>query len=204
MGVRESRVDLPELAPIFGLSSRNAAGTRIAVAPRMVRAVPLPLPLRRDATLTVPALPSPIPPPARRGVMTTPLTAMQDLSSVIRALAAESTFDSAAQLVQREACRLTRSDALVVVVDWARGVIWTLQGRVSSEPTQQLVAQVASSGHRSVLGNSLLEPLGNAPARIVLALRRPPGMSFQASEVAMIAALAGGFAPILERLVTIS
>ena len=163
----------------------------------------LPLPSRPDVTPHVRSLPPPVPMlrPARSGVMATPLASMQDLSAIIRTLAAEPTFETAARLVQREACRLTRStDALVVVVDWARSVIWTLQGRVTSEATQQLVAQVASSGHRSVLGNSLLEPLGNAPARAVLALRRPSGLSFQPAEVAMVAALAGGFAPILERL----
>ena len=166
----------------------------------MVRAAAMrSAPLRGDATPVVAALPPPLPLAARRGT----IPASQDPAAVIRALTAIKTFPEAANLVQREACRLTRaSDAMVVVVDWARSLVWTLHRQVTVEATQRLVVQVAGTGERSVHGTSVFEPLGNAPACLVLAVRRPPEMAFQPGDVVVIAAFAAKIAPILQRLVT--
>lgn len=139
-------------------------------------------------------VPLPAPRPA-------PLPSMQDLSAVSRAVAAEVTLGAAVVRIQREVCRMLRaSEALVVVIDWARLELTTLHGAVTNDATRLLLTQVAGSGRRAILGNALLEPIGATPARTVLAIRRPLGRTFAPPEIAMIGVLAGGFAPVLERL----
>jgi hypothetical protein len=139
---------------------------------------------------------------ARPGVMATGVPSMTDLTSLAKAIANESSFERAAVRLQHEACRLARAaEALCVVFDWPRRAAWTVQGPIANESVKELVAQVAGSGHRSIIGNALLEPIGPAPSRAVLALRKATGATFSVSEIAMISTLALGLATSIDRLI---
>lgn len=140
---------------------------------------------------------------ARPGVLATGIPSMTSLTALARAIATEISFERAAQRLQQEACRITRaSEALCVMFDWPRRIAYTLQGTITNDSVKELVADVAGSGRRSLIGNALLEPLGPAPSRVVLALRKPPGGTFSTQEIAMISTLALGLATSFDRLVT--
>ena len=125
---------------------------------------------------------------------------MFELAEISKAIAAEVTFDAAAARLELEARKLTRSaEALCVAFDWAHRRAWTARGPIANEAVKELVAQVAGSGKWSMFGNALIVPIGRAPARAVLALRRAG--TYQLAEAGMISALAGGVAPPIERLV---
>ena len=180
---------------------------------------PPPLPQRRMPMAT-PARPAPPPPrvfaagtvtnAARPGMLMTGVTStvrpevsMTDLTALARTIAAEQSFDRAAIRLQHEACRLVRAtEALCVVFDWPRRAAWTVQGPIVNESVRELVAQVAGSGRRSILGNALLEPIGPAPSRVVLALRKPTGATFSVQEVAILSTLALGLAASFDRLIS--
>jgi hypothetical protein len=134
-----------------------------------------------------------VPPPVN------PLPSMHDLTAVSRAIAAEITFAGAARRLEDEAKRLTRSaEALCVAFDWARRRAWSATGPIENTAVIELVAQVAGSGKWSMFGNALIVPIGQTPARAVLALRRPG--TYQLAEAGLVSALAGGVAPTFERL----
>jgi len=163
--------------------------------------------LRPDAVTAVELIwtvPPPVLPlaPARPGVLATPLsTSMQELTNIARAISAEATFPAAAIRLQRELCRLTRSaEGLCVAFNWARRIAWTAEGTVVSEQVVELVAQVAGSGRRTLIGNALLVPIGPAPARAAIALRRTT--AFRPPEVELVAGLASGVAPAFQRLLS--
>ena len=150
-------------------------------------------------------VPPPLPPPlprARLGVLATPLPplpSMQELANVSRAITAEVTFEDAARRLEQESRRLTRSsEARCVVFDWVRRRAWSGGVAVTNSSVIDLVADVAGSGKWSMIGNALVVPIGSAPARAVLALRRPG--NYQGHEAGMVSALCGGVAPAIERL----
>jgi hypothetical protein len=129
----------------------------------------------------------------------TPFPAMHELTAIAVAIAAETTFDGAAIRLQREVARLTGStEALCVAFDWPRRLARTVTGILGSEQVTELIAQVAGSGRRSLLGTALLVPIGPAPACAVLALRR--ATAFEPHEAELVAGLAAGLAPTFERL----
>lgn len=172
----------------------------------------------------MPPPPRPVPPPlapARRGVLASgsspglhlgvprspaamgtplpPLPSMQELADVSRAIAAQLTFHEAAYRLEHEARRLTRSsEALCVAFDWARRRAWSGGAEIANPAVIDLVADVAGSGKWSMIGNALVVPIGSAPARAVLALRR--ASAYQGHEAGMVSALCGGIAPAIERL----
>lgn len=163
--------------------------------------------LRSDAVTSV-ELVWQVPPPvlplprATPGVMSTPLLpSMHELADVARAIAGEVTFQAAARRLELEAKRLTHSiDSLCVGFDWPRRAAWSSQGPITNEAVKELVAQVAGSGRWSLLGNALVVPIGQAPARAVLALRRPG--AYQLAEAGLVSALCGGVAAPIERLLS--
>lgn len=185
-------------------------GTRIALI-CVVRA-PSPTTVKRarpeavtavELVWTVPPPVSPLPRP-RGGVIATPLApaplpTMHDLAEVARAISSESSFTAAARRLEIETKRMTRStEALCVAFDWARRAAWSAQGPIANHAVVDLVAQVAGSGRWSMFGNALVVPIGQAPARAVIALRRTG--TYQLAEAGLISALAGGIAPAIERL----
>ncbi|HEX2687413.1 MAG TPA: hypothetical protein VHN14_12390 [Kofleriaceae bacterium] len=126
---------------------------------------------------------------------------MLELSAAVRAVAAEPQLRPAVAALQREACRLTRSnEATVVAFDGERGTPWTLDGSVVSGEMRVLVARVAGHGQREVFGHAVVEPIGGAPARAVLVLRRPVYDRFTPEELTLVSALTGGVAATLVRL----
>ncbi len=158
--------------------------------------------------VTPSSLPAPIPrvpmaTPARPGVIATGVPSMTALTDLAKAIASESSFERAAARLQQEACKLARAaEALCVVFDWPRRAAWTITGPIANESVKELVAEVAGSGHRSIIGNALLEPIGPAPSRAVLALRKPTGATFSVSDIAMISTLALGLASSIDRLIS--
>ena len=137
------------------------------------------------------------------GVFASPVPSMLDLSAATRAVAAETQLEPAIAALQREACRLTRShEATVVTLDWANRRVWTLDGSVMSDEVRELVARVAGRGQREVFGHALIEPIGSAPARAVLVLRRSVKARFTPDAHALLAALVGGVAATINRLLT--
>lgn len=139
---------------------------------------------------------------AKPGTMSTGVSSMTDLTTLARAIASESSFERAAVRLQAEACRLVRAaEGLCVVFDWPRRAAWTVNGPIANEAVKELIAEVAGSGHRSIIGSALLEPIGPAPSRAVLALRKPTGATFSSQEIAMVSTLAMGLATSIDRLV---
>lgn len=135
------------------------------------------------------------------GAFTSPLPSMLELSAATRAVAAEDRLAPAIAVLEREARRLTRSsDATVVMFERDTGAVWTLDGTVISEEVYELVSRVAHGGQREVYGHAMLEPVGAAPARAVLVLRRASAARFEREELTLVAALVGGVAATVNRL----
>jgi hypothetical protein len=129
------------------------------------------------------------------------LPSMRALSAIMTNLASASSLTDAVVQLQRDVCKqLHLSDALVVWIDWPRRAAWSVTGRLG-EQVQELVTGVAGTGRRSVVGSAVVEPLGLAPSRAVLALRRSSGSTFGATELAVISAIASCIAPPLDRLI---
>lgn len=127
---------------------------------------------------------------------------MLALSAATRAVVAEPQLRSAAAVLQREACRLTGArEATVIALDRTRGTLWTRDDSAMSDEIHRLVAHVAATGQRAVLGHALLEPIGGPPACAVLVLRRRADEQFAANDMALVGALIGGVAATLNRLV---
>jgi hypothetical protein len=127
---------------------------------------------------------------------------MLALSAAMRAVGAEPLLRPAVAVLEREACRLTGArEATVIVIDRAHGTVWTRDGSVISDEVHALVARVAERGERAVFGHALFEPVGVPPACAVLALRRRAQDRFEPDDIALVAALAGGVAATLQRLI---
>ena len=127
---------------------------------------------------------------------------MLALSAATRAVLAEPQLRSAVEALQREACRLTGAwEATVIALDRTRGTLWTRDDSAMSDEIHRLVAHVAATGQRAVIGHALLEPIGGPPAYAVLALRRHAGERFAVDGLALLGALVGGVAATLHRLI---
>lgn len=126
---------------------------------------------------------------------------MLALSAAMRAVAAEPELGSAVATLEREACRLLRArEATLIAIDRAGGTVWTLDGSVIGDEIRALVARVADTGERAVLGPAVFEPIGGPRARAVLAVRRRADERFAADDLALVSALAGGVAATLIRM----
>lgn len=136
--------------------------------------------------------------------VTEPLPSMQDLARVATNLARASSLTDAVRGLQRDlAAVLGLTDARCLWIDWPRRAVWSAVGPVG-ERAGELVTDVAASGKRELVDNTLMQPVGTRPARAVFALRRGPGRTFQPFELAMISTLAFEFAPALDRLIASS
>jgi len=154
-------------------------------------------------------MPPPVLPlaPAKPGVLATHAargTPTRDLAGIARALESERTLETAAQRLQHEVCRaLLASEALVLWIDWPLRLVFTASGRANPE-VAELVLDVAGSGKRSIIEGAVIEPVGAPPARVVMALRKPPGAKFSRDELAAIGALSIGIAPRFDRLTRVT
>jgi len=141
-------------------------------------------------------------PAAETLVPSSPLRSMLALSAATRAVAAESQLRPAAAMLQREACLLTgASSATMIAIDRARGTLWTGDDSTVSDEIRRVMVHVADTGQRAMLGQVVLEPIGAPPASAVLALRRGVGERFEVDDLALVAALVGGVAATLHRLI---
>lgn len=128
-------------------------------------------------------------------------TAMQYLTALASALAGEASLHAGAARVQGDACRIFHlRDALLLWIDWPHRMAWTIDGRVNHE-LEEAAIDVAGSGKRAFLAGAVIEPLGPAPTRAVLALRKPSGLAFAPSELTVIGTLATSIAPAIDRLI---
>jgi len=126
---------------------------------------------------------------------------MLELSAALRAVAAQPRLRPAVAVLQREACRLTGArEATVIAIDRAHGTVWTRDGSAVSDEILDLVTQVADSGRRARFDHAVFEPIGGPPARAVLALRGDAYARFIDHDIALLAALSGGVAATLHRL----
>lgn len=163
---------------------------------------------RADAVTAVELLwkmPPPVLPlaPAKPGVLATHAargTPSRDLAGIARALDGTRTLEQAAHCLEQEVCRaLLASDAIVLWIDWPLRLVFSAAGRASPS-VAELVLDVAGSGKRALVEGAVIEPIGAPPARVVLALRKPQGVTFSRDELAAIGALSIGIAPKLDRL----
>jgi hypothetical protein len=185
-----------------------------AIAPAPPVRAPVSRPARARATAErppasqIPRLRAPIAPAsAPRPIAPTgaafasPLPSMLELSAATRAVAAEPTLAGALAALQRQACALTRSTtAAVVLFDGAKRIARTADGPITSAEFLDVVTRVASRGRREVFDDALVEPIGLAPSRAVLALWRPAARPFEPHDIALLAALVGGITATLHRL----
>lgn len=145
--------------------------------------------------------PAPVPAPvlaegsAPASLGATPLVE-REVFQLARRIALQSDLSGAMRVLHHGLSRLTDSpDALCVFFDPALCSTWSVPDDNApcalDDCVQQLVAQVAGSGQRVVLGHALVEPVGPAPARAVLVLRRPlAGAAYGSLEIATVAAIA--------------
>src|SRR5882757_8680432 len=87
--------------------------------------------------------------PARAGALVTPARPFStvDLARFALSLGGERDLTRAAEAIETEARRVTAStEALCVMIDWARGVAFTPRGRIDMPEVHELVRAVATSG----------------------------------------------------------
>ena len=126
---------------------------------------------------------------------------MRDLAQLSSALTAETSLRVAIERLQRDAKKtLALREAVCFWIDWPHRTASTLEGRASHE-LEEAVIDVAGRGKRNLLASALLEPVGPAPTRAVLALRKPSGVPFTATELVIIQTLAANIAPALDKLI---
>lgn len=170
--------------PTAGLAHRVRGPDDVTVVGRRQRVSSPTLPHRRPRHATPRAMPS-----------------IHDLAMLARNLGASGSLQGALAQLQRDLERLFElAEVACLWLDWPNGAVLWLGGQLG-EPLQTLVSNVAGSGRRVLVGSMLLEPVGPPPARVVLALRKPSGRAFTATERTVIATLAAGIAPALDRLI---
>ena len=131
----------------------------------------------------------------------------REVFQVARRIALQADLPAAARALQQGMSQLTESpDAMCVLFDPALCSAWAVPDggapRKLDDRAQQLIAQVAVSGQRVLLGRALIEPVGPAPARAVLVVRRPPASpAYGVHEVATLAAIAASVVGIVGHFV---
>lgn len=119
----------------------------------------------------------------------------REVYQLARRIALQAHLPAAMHVLHHGLSRLTASpDALCIFFDPALCSASVFDGsaaRQLDDDVQQLVAQVAGSSRRAVLDRVVLEPIGPAPARAVLMVRRSStGPAYGRVEVEIIAAIA--------------
>ena len=120
----------------------------------------------------------------------------REVFQLARWVALQADLPAAMRVLHRGLSRLTDSpDVMCVWFDAALGSAWWVPDRgapcVLDGQVNHLVAWVAGSGQRVVLDHTLAEPIGPAPARAVLLVRRPPTSAMYGDlEIATVAAIA--------------
>ena len=120
----------------------------------------------------------------------------REVFQLARRIALQADLPAAMRVLHHGLSRLTDSpDVTCVLFDAALCSAWVVPDgsgrRGIDDQVQQLVARVAGSGRRAVLGHALIEPVGPAPARAVFLIRRPPTSTVYGDlEIATVAAIA--------------
>jgi hypothetical protein len=154
------------------------------------------------ATQTQPFPPARAPvsrPRSSSGAFASPLPSMLALSAATRAVAGEPTLAPALAALQHQACQLTRAtSAAIVLFEGAKRAARTADGPITSAEFLTIVTRVASRGRRELFDDALVEPIGLAPSRAVLALWRPA--PFEPYDIALLGALVGSITATVHRL----
>jgi biotin carboxyl carrier protein len=127
----------------------------------------------------------------------------RDVFQLARRVALQSDLSAAVRVLRQGLVQLTLSqDASCIFIEPEPASVWMPpdgdQPLVVNDQVEQLIAQVATSGRRVAAGAVIVEPVGAAPARAVLVLRRPPPRDpYGPLELAIVAAIASAVAGIL-------
>jgi hypothetical protein len=122
-------------------------------------------------------------------------------SALVGALRRETELDSATLMIEREARRLTESAlALVVMFEWTQRIAWTPRGYALTPEVVNLIADVAGSGRRAISNHTIVEPIGGAPTRAVLVMRRD-GKAYSDHDYETIRVLAKSVSEAVDRLI---
>lgn len=131
-----------------------------------------------------------------------PVVARPGAHGIAKEIAAQPTLQAAALRLARGVQTLMRVDEVHCVwIDWPRRTTRTVGGPVE-DVLEDLVLQVAGSGRPYVNGGDLVEPIGRAPARAALVMRNPT--PYTPGELQMLATLAIGIAPAIDRLIALA
>jgi len=178
-------------------SARTVVAVPAALRQARPASRPPPIPARRAPR------PGSAPPPVPervQGLAPAPLgmapAIEREVFQLARRIALQADLAAAMRVLHHGLARLTDShDARCVFFDAALCSVWAVSDgdppRALDDQAQQLVAKVARSGRRAVLGHALVEPVGPAPARAVLMLCRPrTSAAYGEHEIATVAAIA--------------
>nr|HEX4318794.1 HlyD family efflux transporter periplasmic adaptor subunit [Kofleriaceae bacterium] len=125
----------------------------------------------------------------------------REVFELARRVALQPDVESAVRVLRTGAARLVNAPDVGCLFHDPRSPMPELPaGTVPSihDQAQHVVARVARTGERIALANALVEPVGPAPARAVLVVRRPAGHPpFGPLELALVQAIARAVAGIL-------
>jgi biotin carboxyl carrier protein len=184
--------------------------TLVAAPAALREPTPAPRPTRAYGTSCAGLAPGPAPALAQgpAPALLGKLPALErEVFQLARRIALQADLPAAMRVLHDGLSRLTDSpDAMCVLFDAALCSAWAVPiadaPRGLDDQVQQLAARVAGSGRRAVLGHALVEPVGPAPARAVLMLRRPPTRApYGELEIATVAAIAAALVGIVGHFV---
>lgn len=126
------------------------------------------------------------------------------VSQYIQRIAAQPDFASAVRVIHTAAATLTSSQNALCVL-FAGGIAAAAPDGGPMRPldreVRSLVERAATTGKRIGLGRIAVEPVGQAPARCVLIVHRPPsGAAYSMAELATLSQFAGQLHGILPQL----
>jgi membrane fusion protein (multidrug efflux system) len=141
--------------------------------------------------LAVGSAPNMLAPPAPMPVALSPVIE-REVFQLARRVALQADMSSAVQVLRQGLARLADApDAGCLFYDPSDPPPPLAANASVHDQAKQLVAQVATSGQRIVLSHAIIEPVGLAPARAVLVLRRPQtAQPFGPFELAVVAGIA--------------
>jgi hypothetical protein len=120
------------------------------------------------------------------------------IRELVAAFEAAPTIEGVTRFEEGLAVELGASDVLCVWIDWPNRLSWSVAGPLAAR-LQELVPEVAGSGHRIVLANAIIQPVGPAPSRNALLIKGCSGEVLQPHVVRTVSRVAQQIGPALDR-----